>query len=154
MFFTVYVSALQPVYHSVILTDKDTHKYVSQAFSLGVTAPLGLSDHWWPCNTVQGGVGCVRVWGVLLISLLLCSLKDTDLCFSASEPFTYLFPRPNSTSCADGHRRPYMPVFNWLLIDSAMAVGDNKLPSAWRREVADKLSVGCNSECQICFCII
>lgn len=34
-------------------------------------------------------------------------------------------------------------VFNWLLIDSAMAVGDNEFPPGWEREEADELSVGC-----------
>lgn len=155
--------ALQPADHSVILIDKDAHKYVSQPFSLRGTAPSGLSYHYCPCSTVKAGkhtgrvLGCVFLWGVLLISLLLCLLKDTDWCYSASEPFTYLFPRPNSTTCTGGHRRPYMPVFNWLLIDSAMSVGDNKLLPAWEREVADQLSVGVSVffiDCQICGCII
>lgn len=48
-----------------------------------------------------------------------------------------------------------MPIFNWLLIDSAIEVGDNKLPPAGEREVADILSVGVLfTECQICGCII
>lgn len=67
----------------------------------------------------------------------MSSLKDTT-----PEPFTYLFPQPNSTTRTGGHGRPHLPVFNWLLIDSAMAAGDNKLPPAWQGEVADKLSIG------------
>lgn len=35
-----------------------------------------------------------------------------------------------------------MSVFNWLLIDSAMEEGDNKLPPAREKGVADKLSRG------------
>lgn len=50
-----------------------------------------------------------------------------------------------------------MPIFNWLLIDSAIEVGDNKLLPAGEREVADILSVGVSvlfTEWQICGCII
>lgn len=73
------------------------------------------------------------VWQVSLILILICLLWDTDWCFSTSEPFTYLFPRPSSTKCTGVCWRPRMPVFNCLLIDSAIAVGDNKLPPAWEK---------------------
>lgn len=115
-------------YFSVILTDA----CLTQPSSLGyqpLQASLNSND------TVQGSEPtvekCCSRWWVLLISLLLCLLKDTDWCYSTSEPFTYSFPWPNRTSRTGSHRRPYMPVFNWLLIDSALATGDNKLPPAW-----------------------
>lgn len=50
-----------------------------------------------------------------------------------------------------------MPIFNCLLINCATEVGDNKLPSAWEREVAGTLSVGVSvlfTECQTGSCII
>lgn len=91
----------------------------------------------WECWCVCVCI-CVGVWTVLLICLLLCLLKDIDWCYFSSEPFTYLFPWPNSTTCTGGHWRPCMPVFNWLLIDSAMALGDHKLPPVWKGEMAGK----------------
>jgi len=83
--------------------------------------------------------------------------KDTDWCYSTSDPFTYLFPRLNSTTCTGGHRRPYAPVFNWPLIDFVVAAGDNKLQPSRKRGKQETSWVGrcqCYPDCRICARII
>lgn len=83
------------------------------------------------------------------IVVCVCMCGCVGYCYSSCEPFTYLFPRPNSTAYTGGLQRPYMSVFNWLLINSAKEAGDNKLPGARERELADKFSVG---GCGVCQC--
>lgn len=62
---------------------------------------------------------------------MLVRVIDILMQADATPPAKHLhiyFPSTDCATCAGGHRRPYMPVVNWLLIDPDMAEGDNKLP--------------------------